>query len=191
MLFWWIKRKLVPSNGGCAYWLSAVTPLDPMTQIAGEWWGLACWWLITWKGEAGSAIPAETLIWILGESALPTRSPITLIRTSRVIWSCSWHVWLIPAQKLYFFNQNQFPTLTQRYRENECWRAGVCIGVSCTGDSQILMQFFFCTVMWLMARHESHQYSLWLFPRGASVSRCCSPCVQMERLDASHCSWAF
>lgn len=29
-------------------------------------------------GEAGSEIPAETLIWILGESTLPRLSPIAL-----------------------------------------------------------------------------------------------------------------
>ncbi|KAK1892834.1 Polyketide synthase 1 [Dissostichus eleginoides] len=32
------------------------------------------------------------------------------------------------------------------------------------------------------SRPEAHRYSLWLFPRGASVLRCCSRWVQMESL---------
>lgn len=70
---------MVSSNQGCVHWLSAVTPLDLMTQIAKEWWGLVCSWLIRWMGRLDLRYGLKHFNWILGESTMPRLSSMPLI----------------------------------------------------------------------------------------------------------------
>lgn len=154
--FWWMKRRLVSS---------AVTPLGLMTQIAGGAVGVSVFMADKADGEVGSEIPAEnTYLGTRWESALPRMSPISLAECFGA-WADT-SDWYRP-KKVYPFNQNQFPTLTLRYGENECWaNERASLGQLHGRQSNLKFFFFFCDciVIWLASRPEARRCSFTTCP---------------------------
>lgn len=167
-----------------------------MTQIAGHWWGLVCSRLIRQTGRLGLWYKQKTLIWVLKESAVPRLSPIVLTEQpecfgARAHMSAHQPDWYHLPKKSISFNQNQFPTLTPRYWENGHWAKGCAQWVNCAAHSQISIYFLLhCDFTRVSPSGPSISFMA-PSPRGASVLRCWSRWVQMERSEACSLFMSF
>lgn len=100
--------------------LSAATTLDLMTQIEGERWGLECSGLIRWTGKLDLRCWQKHLSGSLERVLCQRQEPYHAHKKSQSDIEPELTCVIDTAPKSYFFNQNQFPTSTHRYEENEC-----------------------------------------------------------------------
>lgn len=144
-----MKRRLVSSNWDSARSPSTVTPLDPMTQIAGE--------LVEVSVFAADKVDMGGCIWDTGrntyldtrESALPMLCPVS----QKVIWSLSRRVKLkLPPESLFLQ-----PKPISHF-DTEIWRKRMLTNETESVVQQTFKSWrsFYSIVIWVMAYCDAH-----------------------------------